>query len=267
MKDGDREAAPHPPMVRFSEVTKRFGDLLVLDRLCLDVAAGEIVSIVGPSGSGKTTLLRVLMTLERVDDGVIYLEGRPFTHMVEGGRLVPASPRYVRSMRGAVGMVFQSFNLFPHMTAMENCIEAPVHVLGLSKAEAVEEARTLLALVGLSDKMASFPGQLSGGQQQRVAIARALAMRPRVLLFDEVTSALDPETVGEVLGVIRQLAGEHSYTMMMVTHHMSFAREVSDRVCFFCDGRILEQGPPEQIFVDPVHERTRQFLSSILEGH
>lgn len=254
------------PMVRFSEVTKKFGDLTVLDNLCLDVESGEIVSIIGPSGSGKTTLLRVLMTLERIDSGVIYLNGKPFTHMADGSQLVPASRRYIRSMRGDVGMVFQSFNLFPHMTAVQNCIEAPVHVLGLGKTEAVTQAEKLLTLVGLSDKMANYPSELSGGQQQRVAIARALAMRPKVLLFDEVTSALDPETVGEVLNVIRTLAQENSYTMLMVTHHMSFAREVSDRVCFFYDGRILEQGPPEQLFVNPVNERTRQFLNAVLES-
>ena len=259
--------AAQDPMVRFSNVTKRFGDLTVLDRLCLDVAQGEIVAIVGPSGSGKTTLLRVLMTLEQIDGGVIYLDGKPFTHMEEGGRLVPASPRYVRSMRGDVGMVFQSFNLFPHMTAVENCIEAPIHVLGLKRDEAQANAERLLALVGLADKISNFPSELSGGQQQRVAIARALAMRPRVLLFDEVTSALDPETVGEVLSVIRRLAGEHSYTMLMVTHHMSFAREISDRICFFYGGRILEQGRPEQVFVNPINVRTRRFLNSVLESH
>ena len=255
------------PMVRFSDVTKRFGDLTVLDDLCLDVERGEIVSIVGPSGSGKTTVLRALMTLERIDGGVIYLNGRPFTHMEDGGRLVPASPGYIRAMRGDVGMVFQNFNLFPHMTAVENCIEAPVHVLGLSKTDAVARAEELLTLVGLSDKMANYPSQLSGGQQQRVAIARALAMRPKVLLFDEVTSALDPETVGEVLNVIRTLAREGTYTMLIVTHQMGFAREVSDRVCFFYGGRILEQGPPDQIFLNPSNERTKKFLSAVLESH
>ena len=255
------------PMVRFSDVTKSFGDLTVLDDLCLDVERGEIVSIVGPSGSGKTTVLRALMTLERIDGGVIYLNGRPFTHMENGGQLVPASPGHIRAMRGDVGMVFQNFNLFPHMTAVENCIEAPVHVLGLGKTDAVARAEELLTLVGLSDKMAHYPSQLSGGQQQRVGIARALAMRPKVLLFDEVTSALDPETVGEVLNVIRTLAREGTYTMLIVTHQMGFAREVSDRVCFFYGGRILEQGSPDQIFLNPSNERTKKFLSAVLESH
>jgi polar amino acid transport system ATP-binding protein len=254
-------------MVRFSDVTKRFGNLTVLDNLCLDVEQGEIVSIVGPSGSGKTTVLRALMTLERIDGGVIYLNGKPFTHMEKGGRLVPASPRYIRAMRGDVGMVFQNFNLFPHMTAVENCIEAPVNVLGLGKTDAIARAEELLTIVGLSDKMTNYPNQLSGGQQQRVAIARALAMRPKVLLFDEVTSALDPETVGEVLNVIRTLALDGSYTMLIVTHQMGFAREVSNRVCFFYGGRILEQGSPDQIFLNPIHERTRQFLSAVLASH
>ena len=256
----------HPPMVRFSNVTKRFGELVVLDELCLDVAHSEIISIIGPSGSGKTTVLRTLMTLERIDGGVIYLNGRPFTHMEQGTQLVPASLNYLRSMRGDVGMVFQSFNLFPHMTVMDNCIEAPVQVLGLNKLEATTRAEELLALVGLSDKIKSYPGQLSGGQQQRVAIARALAMKPKVLLFDEVTSALDPETVGEVLSVIRTLAEENAYTMLIVTHQMQFARDVSDRVCFFYGGRILEQGPPDQIFQSPKNERTRKFLRAVLEG-
>jgi polar amino acid transport system ATP-binding protein len=164
-------------------------------------------------------------------------------------------------------MVFQHFNLFPHMSARQNCMEAPVHVLGLSRAEARERAEDLLNMVGLGDKMDHYPGQLSGGQQQRVAIARALAMRPKVMLFDEVTSALDPELVGEVLNVIRKLGEEHDLTMLMVTHQMGFAREFADRVCFFYGGRIAEQGPPEEIFTDPRNERTRQFLSAVLEAH
>ena len=255
-----------PPMVRFSNVTKRFGELVVLDKLCLDVAHSEIISIIGPSGSGKTTVLRALMTLERIDGGVIYLNGRPFTHMEKGDQLVRASLKHLRSMRSDVGMVFQSFNLFPHMTVIDNCIEAPVQVLGLNKSEATVRAEELLTLVGLADKLVSYPGQLSGGQQQRVAIARALAMQPKVLLFDEVTSALDPETVGEVLNVVRKLARENAYTMLIVTHQMQFARDVSDRVCFFHDGRILEEGSPDQIFQNPKNERTKKFLSAVLEG-
>jgi polar amino acid transport system ATP-binding protein len=255
------------PMVRFKEVTKRYGELVVLDRLDLDVGRGEKVAIIGPSGSGKTTVLRMLMTLERINDGVIEVDGRPLTHMERNGQLVPASERYLRRVRGDIGMVFQHFNLFPHMSARQNCMEAPVHVLGLSKAEARDRAEDLLNMVGLGDKMDHYPGQLSGGQQQRVAIARALAMRPKVMLFDEVTSALDPELVGEVLNVIRKLGEEHDLTMLMVTHQMGFAREFADRVCFFYAGKIAEQGPPEEIFTNPNNERTRQFLSAVLEAH
>jgi polar amino acid transport system ATP-binding protein len=255
------------PMVRFKGVTKRYGQLVVLDGLDLDVGRNEKVAIIGPSGSGKTTVLRMLMTLERIDEGVIEVDGRPLTHMERNGQLVPASERYLRQVRGDIGMVFQHFNLFPHMSARQNCMEAPLHVLGLSRAEARERAEDLLNMVGLGDKMDHYPGQLSGGQQQRVAIARALAMRPKVMLFDEVTSALDPELVGEVLNVIRKLGEEHDLTMLMVTHQMGFAREFADRVCFFYGGRIAEQGPPEEIFTDPRNERTRQFLSAVLEAH
>jgi polar amino acid transport system ATP-binding protein len=248
-------------------VTKRYGDLVVLDALDLDVAPDEKVSIIGPSGSGKTTVLRMLMTLERINEGVIYVDGRPLTHMKKNGGLVPADERHLRRERGNIGMVFQHFNLFPHMTALRNCMEAPVHVLGLSRQEAEQRAAELLDMVGLGDKKNHYPSQLSGGQKQRVAIARALAMRPKIMLFDEVTSALDPELCGEVLNVIRQLGAEHNLTMLMVTHQMGFAREFSDRVCFFYAGKIAEQGPPEQIFGDAHNERTRQFLSAVMEAH
>jgi len=254
------------PMVRFAAVTKRYGSLTVLDALDLDVAANEMVSIIGPSGSGKTTVLRMLMTLEEIDEGAIYVDREPLTHMAEGDRLVRASPRHLRRMRTNIGMVFQHFNLFPHMTALGNCIEAPIQVLGLPKREAEERAIELLELVGLADKKDEHPSRLSGGQQQRVAIARALAMRPKVMLLDEVTSALDPEVIGEVLNVIRLLNTEHNLTMLMVTHQMGFAREISDRVCFFYDGKIEEQGPPDRLFGDPQSARTRQFLSAVLEA-
>jgi polar amino acid transport system ATP-binding protein len=254
------------PMVRFREVTKRYGDLVVLDQLDLDVAANEKVAIIGPSGSGKTTVLRMLMTLERIDGGVIEVDGEPLTHTSRNGELVPADEGHLRRVRGKIGMVFQHFNLFPHMTALQNCMEAPVHVLGLSKSEARTRAEELLAMVGLADKKDQYPSRLSGGQQQRVAIARALAMRPKVMLFDEVTSALDPELVGEVLNVIRQLGAEHNLTMLMVTHQMGFAREFADRVCFFYAGKIAEQGPAEQLFADPQNDRTRQFLAAVLEA-
>ena len=254
------------PMVRFDQVTKSYGSLVVLDQLDLDVAAGEKVAIIGPSGSGKTTVLRMLMTLEPINGGVIWVDGEPLTSMQRNGELVPADQRHLRRMRGKIGMVFQHFNLFPHMTALRNCMEAPVTVLGLSKDEAQSRGRELLAMVGLADKLDHYPAQLSGGQQQRVAIARALAMRPKVMLFDEVTSALDPELVGEVLNVIRQLGDAHELTMLMVTHQMGFAKEFADRVCFFYGGRIAEQGPPEKIFGSPENERTQQFLSAVLEA-
>ncbi len=256
------------PMVRFAGVSKHYGELTVLDGLDLEIREGEKVAIIGPSGSGKSTLLRVLMTLEGIDDGLIEVDGEPLTHMPDGhGRLVPANARHLRRVRGKVGMVFQSFNLFPHMNALQNVMEAPVQVLGLSKAEARERAEELLALVGLEDKLEHFPAQLSGGQQQRVAIARALAMRPKVMLFDEVTSALDPELCGEVLNVIRRLGDAHNLTMLVVTHQMGFAREFADRVCFFHQGRIHEQGSPDELFNNPREERTREFLSAVNEAH
>ncbi len=260
------QASAEPPIVRFREVTKRYGDLVVLDQLDLDVAVNEKVAIIGPSGSGKTTVLRMLMTLERIDGGVIEVDGEPLTHVQKNGELVEADERHLRRVRAKIGMVFQHFNLFPHMSALENCMEAPVYVLGLSKKAARERALELLAMVGLGDKTGHYPSQLSGGQQQRVAIARALAMRPKVMLFDEVTSALDPELVGEVLNVIRALASEHNLTMLMVTHQMGFAKEFADRVCFFYQGKIAEQGAPDRLFAEPQNERTRQFLSAVLEA-
>ncbi len=253
-------------LVKFSEVTKQYGDLVVLDKLNLEVKKNEMVSIIGPSGSGKTTVLRVLMTLEKINNGVIYLEDEPLTHMPQNEKLVEASEKYLRERRSKIGMVFQQFNLFPHMTALQNCIEAPIQVLGLKKEEAEERALELLELVGLTDKKDEHPTRLSGGQQQRVAIARALAMRPKVMLLDEITSSLDPEVVGEVLNVIRSLNKEHNLTMIMVTHQMGFAREISDRVCFFYEGKIFEQGPPKQIFDNPQNERTKQFLNAVLDA-
>ena len=254
------------PMVRFENVSKRYGSLTVLDGLDLDIHRGEKVSVIGPSGSGKTTVLRMLMTLETINDGVIWVEGEPLTHMQRNGRLVPADINHIRKIRAKIGMVFQSFNLFPHMTAMANCIEAPITVLGMKRADAEARAAELLDMVGLGQKKGHYPSQLSGGQQQRVAIARALAMRPKIMLFDEVTSALDPELVGEVLEVIRNLGREHDLTMLMVTHQMGFAKEFSDRVCFFHQGKICEQGPPGELFGAPKNERTQQFLRAVLEA-
>ena len=254
------------PMVRFENVSKRYGALTVLDGLDLEIKRGEKVSVIGPSGSGKTTVLRMLMTLETINDGVIWVEGEPLTHMRKNGTLVPADINHIRKIRAKIGMVFQSFNLFPHMTAMANCIEAPITVLGMKRVDAEARAAELLDMVGLRQKKGHYPSQLSGGQQQRVAIARALAMRPKIMLFDEVTSALDPELVGEVLEVIRKLGREHDLTMLMVTHQMGFAKEFSDRVCFFHAGKICEQGPPSELFGAPKNERTQQFLRAVLEA-
>lgn len=251
-------------IISFESVAKRFGRFSVLEDLNFTVAEGEKVTIIGPSGSGKSTILRILMTLETISGGVIRIAGEPLWHEQRGDALVPASEAHLRKMRQQLGMVFQSFNLFPHMTVQRNLTEAPVRVLGLSKSKAKERAIHLLDMVGLADQASKFPHQLSGGQQQRVAIARALAMRPRIMLFDEPTSALDPELVGEVLAVIRQLADEHDLTMLLVTHEMRFAREFSDRVCFIDGGCIREQGPPEEFFTNPKEQRTRDFLSAIL---
>jgi polar amino acid transport system ATP-binding protein len=268
MHEAQTEPAPPvmPPAVQFTDVTKQFGNLVVLKSLNLSVARGEKVALIGPSGSGKTTLLRTLMTLEPINGGVIEVDGEPFTHERVDGRLVPAREAHLRRIRGKIGMVFQQFNLFPHMTALQNIIEAPIHVLGLSKDEATERAVSLLRKVGLVDRKDHYPAQLSGGQQQRVAIARALAMRPKIMLFDEITSALDPELVHEVLQVMRQLGEEQDLTMLIVTHQMDFAAEVADRVCFFSEGTIVEQGPPDVIFHTPSHERTRAFLRAVLEA-
>ena len=253
------------PMVHFKKVTKRYGSHMVIDRLDFEVAPDEKVAIIGPSGAGKSTLLRVLMTLETIESGVIEVNGEPLTHMQKDGQLVLADAKHLRRMRGNIGMVFQQFNLFPHMTALRNVIEAPMYVLGLSKEEATDRGNELLEMVDLVDKKDSYPSRLSGGQQQRVAIARALAMRPKVMLFDEVTSALDPELVGEVLNVIRKLGAEHGLTMLIVTHQMGFAREFADRVCFFDEGTIVEQGNPQAVFSSPENQRTRDFLRAILE--
>jgi polar amino acid transport system ATP-binding protein len=253
------------PIVRFDKVTKAFGDLVVLRELDLNVDPGEKIAIIGPSGSGKTTILRVLMTLEKLNAGVIYVDGEPLWHKEVDGKLVKADEKHLRKVRAKIGMVFQHFNLFPHMTALRNVTEAPIYVNGVPKLKAETQAIELLEMVGLGDKLSAYPSQLSGGQKQRVAIARALAMRPKVMLFDEVTSALDPELVGEVLNVMRKLAREGEMTMLIVTHEMGFANEVADRVLFFDNGKIVEQGPPEQILRDPQEERTQEFLRAVLQ--
>jgi len=253
------------PIVEFRKVTKRFGDLVIFEDFDFHVNPGEKVALVGPSGSGKTTVLRILMTLEKIQGGVVTIDGEPLWHEMRNEELVPASEAHLRRMRKNVGMVFQHFNLFPHMTVLRNVTEAPVHVLGLNREEANERALELLNMVGLAEKADAHPAQLSGGQKQRVAIARALAMRPRIMLFDEPTSALDPELVGEVLNVIEQLAHEHDLTMLLVTHEMWFAEEVADRVCFFDHGRIVEEGDPARIFHEPRNPRTQEFLRAVMK--
>jgi polar amino acid transport system permease protein len=249
--------------VNIHGVSKSFGSLKVLDDISLSIPAGSVTTILGQSGSGKSTLLRSINHLERVDDGFIAIDGELVGYRQKGDTLYELKEREILKRRAEVGMVFQSFNLFPHLTALENIIEAPVAVRGISKEKAEAEARDLLARVGLADKAAAYPRQLSGGQQQRVAIARALALRPKVLLFDEPTSALDPELVNEVLDVIKELS-RSGVTLIIVTHEIGFAREVSDRVVFMEQGRILETGTPDKVFNSPDHPRTAEFLAKVL---
>lgn len=253
-------AAGTKPIVKYTGVTKSFGDLQVLKGIDLEMQPGEKVAVIGPSGSGKTTMGRMLMTLEEPTEGTIEVDGELLWHMEEKGKLVRANEKHLHRMRCNVGMVFQHFNLFPHMNVLRNVTEAPRKVLGLSKEEAEERAVSMLGKVGLADKLKMYPSNLSGGQKQRVAIARALVMRPKVMVFDEVTSALDPELVGEVLEVIREIAEEGEMAMMLITHEMDFAKEIADRVIFGADGRIVEQGTPEEIFDDPQSERLQSFL-------
>nr|WP_207902543.1 ectoine/hydroxyectoine ABC transporter ATP-binding protein EhuA [Melghiribacillus thermohalophilus] len=252
------------PIVRYNDITKKFGDTVVLNNLNLEVGRGEKLSIIGASGSGKTTIIRMLMTLEKPTSGTIWVDGDYLWHKEVGGKLVPADEKHMRNVRGKIGMVFQQFNLFPHMTILRNVTEAPIRVQGLSREEAEERAVTMLEKVGLAEKVDQYPSQLSGGQQQRVAIARALVMQPKVMLFDEVTSALDPELVGEVLEVIKDLAREGDMTMILITHEMDFARDISDRIVFLDEGRILEQGSPDKILENPDSPRIRQFLSRFI---
>jgi len=251
-------------VIQALEVHKAFGELDILKGVTLEVRRGEVVVLIGASGSGKTTFIRCLNQLEEIQGGTIRVNGElmGFRERPDGSR-VRDSERNIARRRRDIGMVFQRFNLFPHMTVLENIIEAPIQVLGVARAAAVEQARALLARVRLSDKADHYPAQLSGGQQQRVAIARALAMKPQAMLFDEPTSALDPETVGEVLQVMKELA-EDGMTMVVVTHEMGFAREVADRVVVLHQGELIEEGPPAQVFGNPTHPRTREFLSRVL---
>ncbi|KVD65555.1 ectoine/hydroxyectoine ABC transporter ATP-binding protein EhuA [Burkholderia ubonensis] len=244
-------------------VSKQFGAQRVLERVSFVAPRGSVTVIVGPSGSGKSTLLRTINHLERVDDGYIDIDGELIGYRCDGDVLYELKERDVLKRRTEVGMVFQNFNLFPHLTVLENLVEAPVAVGGATRDAAERTARALLARVGLADKADAYPRQLSGGQQQRVAIARALALRPKVLLFDEPTSALDPELVNEVLDVIKELARSDT-TLVIVTHEIGFAREVADNVLFMESGRIVEAGPPAIVLDQPTHPRTREFLSRVL---
>jgi polar amino acid transport system ATP-binding protein len=251
-------------VMQAEDVVKRFGRLEVLKGVSLDVSKGEVVCIIGPSGSGKTTFIRCINHLERLDSGRILVNGHLIGYRERNGKLVEDTERSIARQRAEIGMVFQRFNLFPHKTALQNVIEAPIHVRGLREGDAVAQGKSLLERVGLGDKFSTYPGKLSGGQQQRVAIARALAMNPSLMLFDEATSALDPEVIGEVLDVMRALAVDMGTTMIVVTHEMGFAREVGDRVVMMDDGRIVEEAPPAEFFDNPKEERTKRFLSKIL---
>ncbi len=266
MAESQRNAQHPHCMVELRNVDKSFGEHQVLRNLSLSVNAGERVFLIGPSGSGKSTVLRMIMTLERPDGGSLFINGRELFRMTRGDTMIPANEAHLRMMRRDVGMVFQHFNLFGHMRVLRNVTEAPMRSLKMSQTQAEKHARDLLARVGLADKINAWPAELSGGQKQRVAIARALAMQPRIMLFDEITSALDPEIAAEVLHVVRDLASRTDMTMIFVTHQMRFARAMADRVLFFDQGQILEQGPPEQVLQDPRAPRTREFLASILDA-
>ncbi|MDD3895135.1 MAG: amino acid ABC transporter ATP-binding protein [Syntrophomonadaceae bacterium] len=250
-------------ILSLKDIHKKFDKLVVLNGIDLEVEKGEVIAIIGPSGSGKSTLLRCIIRLEAIDQGSIFIDGRPLVVKEAGSKQQHSSEREARSLRRKMGMVFQGFNLFPHLSVVENIIEAPLTVNRAAKNETVKQAEHLLDKVGLMEKRDNYPCELSGGQQQRVAIARALAMNPEIMLFDEPTSALDPELTGEVLKVMRDLV-EENMTMLVVTHEMGFAREVADRVIFMDNGEIIEQGNPEQVFKNPSHPRTQSFLGKIL---
>ena len=250
-------------IIHMDKVSKKFGELAVLEDLTLDIPSGQTVAVIGPSGSGKSTMLRLLMGLERPDAGRIDIDGDVMWREKSGGRGIDVN--HLRGVRAKVGMVFQQFNLFPHMTALDNLMVAPIHVLGMEREAARERAMEYLEMVELSDKAQVYPGQLSGGQKQRVAIARALAMRPKIMLFDEITSALDPELVGGVLAILRKLSARRTMTMLIVTHQMEFAERCADRVLFFDQGRVVEDGEAQAVFKSPAQERTRKFLEALVE--
>ena len=250
-------------MVSLSNIRKSYGSNEVLKSISLEVQEGEVVCLIGPSGSGKSTLLRCINHLEKINAGRIYVDGVLMGYRESGGKLHELKPSDAAAQRGNIGMVFQNFNLFPHMTALDNVTAGPIYVQKRNKAEAQAEGRELLDRVGLGSKYDSYPSQLSGGQQQRVAIARSLAMKPKLMLFDEPTSALDPELVGEVLDVMRELANS-GMTMVVVTHEMGFAREVADKVVFMDGGVIVESGDPKEVLVNPQQDRTKSFLAKVL---
>jgi polar amino acid transport system ATP-binding protein len=249
--------------IQIENLKKAFGELVVLDGITTDIKAGEVVCVIGPSGSGKSTFLRCINHLERVDGGRIYVDGELMGYHEHSGRAREMKPSQIAAQRRNIGMVFQRFNLFPHLTALENVIEAPIGVARRSRSDARTRGMELLEQVGLTDRAAMYPAQLSGGQQQRVAIARALAMDPKLMLFDEPTSALDPELVGDVLNVMRDLA-DSGMTMIVVTHEIGFAREVADQVVFMDDGIVVEAGAPADVITNPRHARTKSFLESVL---
>ncbi|MDT5192585.1 MAG: polar amino acid transport system ATP-binding protein [Mycobacterium sp.] len=251
------------PMVKAESVCKSFGALKVLKGVTLEIDKGQVLVLVGPSGSGKSTFLRCINHLEQVNAGRLYVDGDLIGYRERGEKLHEMPPREAAKQRRNIGMVFQHFNLFPHRTALDNIIEAPIQVKGIKKAAAIARGKDLLEQVGLAEKATAYPAQLSGGQQQRVAIARALAMDPKLMLFDEPTSALDPELVGEVLAVMKKLASE-GMTMVVVTHEMGFAREVADQLVFMDGGVIVESGKPREVLSNPQHERTKAFLSKVM---
>ncbi len=259
----DKTTNMQTPLVRANNVHKAFHGIEVLRGIDLEVRSGEVVVILGPSGSGKSTFLRCINRLETIDKGSIFVDEQQIGYQCKNNRLLPLSDRAIAKQRSQIGMVFQQFNLYPHMTVLQNVIEAPVGVHGRNKSEAIETAKELLAKVGMSHKINAYPRQLSGGQQQRVAIARALAVKPKLILFDEPTSALDPELVGEVLTTMRSLA-DQGQTMIVVTHEIGFAREAADRVVFMDGGKVVEEGTPQEVIENPQHPRTRSFLSRFI---
>jgi polar amino acid transport system ATP-binding protein len=262
MARSTNENCTQETIVQFEHVNKWFGKLHVLNDINLEVCKNEVLVIIGPSGSGKSTMLRSINHLEKINSGRLLVNGKLIGYREVGGKLIEASEKEISQQRMNVGMVFQRFNLFPHLTALENIIEAPVNVRHIPRDQAIAEGERLLERVGLADKRDSYPSKLSGGQQQRIAIARALAMKPTLMLFDEPTSALDPEMIGEVLEVMKELAGE--MTMIVVSHEMGFSRAAADRIIFMDEGRVIEDTTPEELYNHPKEERTKAFLSKIL---